>query len=160
MSSVSTVIRRQHGRVPQEQLVTAVIVQVTFNWKGFLSAMGSNITFQSRNVLSKKFMTKGKLTVVSDMLCWRVCPGDVMACSYAMLCREGCSGYYALQYRCVTYVCTTPWASDARSWCLIGIMTYHGRTRLPRSLSELNPACSLQQRHEHQPQFCCRQGWP
>ncbi len=33
---------------------------MTFNWKGFLSAMGSNLTFQSRNVLSKKFMTKGE----------------------------------------------------------------------------------------------------
>lgn len=38
----------------------ASVSEVTFNWKGFLSAMGSNITFQSRNVLSKKFMTKGK----------------------------------------------------------------------------------------------------
>ena len=31
-------------------------MQVTFNWPGFLAAMGSNVTFQSRNVLSKKFM--------------------------------------------------------------------------------------------------------
>eukprot|EP00887_Chlorella_sp_A99_P002025 scaffold18.g2025.t1 len=34
--------------------------EISFTWKGFLSAMGSNLTFQSRNVLSKKFMTKGK----------------------------------------------------------------------------------------------------
>ena len=33
-----------------------VLPQVTFNWPGFLAAMGSNVTFQSRNVLSKKFM--------------------------------------------------------------------------------------------------------
>lgn len=36
----------------------ASITEATFNWGGFLSAMGSNITFQSRNVLSKKFMGK------------------------------------------------------------------------------------------------------
>lgn len=32
-------------------------LQVTFNWTGFWSAMGSNLTFQSRNVLSKKMMS-------------------------------------------------------------------------------------------------------
>lgn len=37
----------------------ASVTEVTFNWPGFLAAMGSNITFQSRNVLSKKFMGKG-----------------------------------------------------------------------------------------------------
>ena len=36
----------------------ASITEATFNWGGFLSAMGSNVTFQSRNVLSKKFMGK------------------------------------------------------------------------------------------------------
>lgn len=36
----------------------ASVTEATFNWGGFLSAMGSNITFQSRNVLSKKFMGK------------------------------------------------------------------------------------------------------
>ena len=34
--------------------------EVTFNWPGFLAAMGSNLTFQSRNVFSKKFMGKSK----------------------------------------------------------------------------------------------------
>lgn len=34
----------------------ASISEASFNWLGFLSAMGSNITFQSRNVLSKKLM--------------------------------------------------------------------------------------------------------
>lgn len=34
--------------------------EVTFNWPGFLAAMGSNVTFQSRNVFSKKFMGKSK----------------------------------------------------------------------------------------------------
>jgi solute carrier family 35 protein E1 len=33
--------------------------ELSFNWTGFLAALGSNITFQSRNVLSKKFMLKG-----------------------------------------------------------------------------------------------------
>jgi hypothetical protein len=34
------------------------LLQASFNWIGFLSAMGSNLTFQSRNVLSKKLMVK------------------------------------------------------------------------------------------------------
>jgi solute carrier family 35 protein E1 len=38
----------------------ASTAELSFTWKGFLSAMGSNLTFQSRNVLSKKFMSKGK----------------------------------------------------------------------------------------------------
>ncbi|KAL4443710.1 hypothetical protein ABPG75_011447 [Micractinium tetrahymenae] len=41
-------------------VVLASTSELSFTWKGFLSAMGSNLTFQSRNVLSKKFMTKGK----------------------------------------------------------------------------------------------------
>ena len=35
----------------------ASLSEATFNWAGFLSAMGSNLTFQSRNVFSKKFLT-------------------------------------------------------------------------------------------------------
>ena len=35
--------------------------EVTFNWVGFGSAMGSNLTFQSRNVLSKKVMGGNKV---------------------------------------------------------------------------------------------------
>lgn len=34
----------------------ASATEATFNWAGFLSAMGSNLTFQSRNVLSKLLM--------------------------------------------------------------------------------------------------------
>jgi hypothetical protein len=41
-------------------VVLASTSELSFTWKGFLSAMGSNVTFQSRNVLSKKLMTKGK----------------------------------------------------------------------------------------------------
>jgi solute carrier family 35 protein E1 len=37
----------------------ASVSEVSFNWAGFLAAMGSNITFQSRNVLSKKLMGGG-----------------------------------------------------------------------------------------------------
>ncbi|KAL6964405.1 hypothetical protein U1Q18_035460 [Sarracenia purpurea var. burkii] len=36
----------------------ASISEATFNWPGFWSAMASNLTNQSRNVLSKKFMVK------------------------------------------------------------------------------------------------------
>ena len=39
--------------------------EVTFNWPGFLAAMGSNVTFQSRNVFSKKFMGKSKARPLS-----------------------------------------------------------------------------------------------
>lgn len=38
----------------------ASATEMSFNWAGFSAAMGSNLTFQSRNVLSKKFMGKGK----------------------------------------------------------------------------------------------------
>jgi len=38
----------------------ASMTEASFNWAGFLSAMGSNLTFQSRNVLSKKFMGGAK----------------------------------------------------------------------------------------------------
>eukprot|EP00889_Picochlorum_renovo_P001580 jgi/Picre1/28610/NNA_004010.t1 len=38
----------------------ASISELSFNWTGFLTALGSNVTFQSRNVLSKKLMLKGK----------------------------------------------------------------------------------------------------
>ena len=34
----------------------ASATEASFNWAGFGAAMGSNLTFQSRNVLSKKFM--------------------------------------------------------------------------------------------------------
>ena len=42
--------------------------EATFNWTGFLSAMGSNVTFQSRNVFSKKVMSKNKVGQVPDAL--------------------------------------------------------------------------------------------
>lgn len=41
-------------------VVAASASEATFNWGGFLAAMGSNITFQSRNVFSKKFMGSQK----------------------------------------------------------------------------------------------------
>lgn len=37
--------------------------EVTFNWPGFGAAMGSNVTFQSRNVFSKKLMAGSGLKV-------------------------------------------------------------------------------------------------
>lgn len=39
-------------------VVLTSLSEATFNWPGFLSAIASNITFQSRNVLSKKLMIK------------------------------------------------------------------------------------------------------
>ena len=36
----------------------ASMTEASFNWAGFWSAMASNVSFQSRNVLSKKFMVK------------------------------------------------------------------------------------------------------
>jgi solute carrier family 35 protein E1 len=36
----------------------ASLTEASFNWAGFWSAMASNVTFQSRNVLSKKVMAK------------------------------------------------------------------------------------------------------
>ena len=38
----------------------ASFTEASFNWAGFGAAMGSNITFQSRNVLSKKLMGNQK----------------------------------------------------------------------------------------------------
>lgn len=38
-------------------VAAASLKEVSFTWPGFASAMGSNLTFQSRNVLSKKVMT-------------------------------------------------------------------------------------------------------
>ena len=43
--------------------------EVTFNWPGFLAAMGSNVTFQSRNVFSKKFMAKAKVCALLSFTC-------------------------------------------------------------------------------------------
>ena len=39
-------------------LIVTVLPQSSFNWMGFGAAMGSNVTFQSRNVLSKKLMIR------------------------------------------------------------------------------------------------------
>ncbi|GMI99461.1 PHOSPHOENOLPYRUVATE/PHOSPHATE TRANSLOCATOR, Nitrous Oxide Overexpressor 1, CAB UNDEREXPRESSED 1 [Hibiscus trionum] len=39
-------------------VVLASVTESSFNWAGFLSAMASNLTNQSRNVLSKKVMVK------------------------------------------------------------------------------------------------------
>ena len=66
----------------------ASITEVSFNWAGFFAAMGSNITFQSRNVLSKKMMglssIKGAIdninlfsviTVLSCLVCLPIAMG-------------------------------------------------------------------------------------
>ncbi|GAV67949.1 EamA domain-containing protein/TPT domain-containing protein [Cephalotus follicularis] len=41
----------------------ASFTEASFNWTGFISAMASNVTNQSRNVLSKKFMVKKEETL-------------------------------------------------------------------------------------------------
>mmetsp|Transcript_16455 Transcript_16455/g.28200 ORF Transcript_16455/g.28200 Transcript_16455/m.28200 type:complete len:412 (-) Transcript_16455:692-1927(-) len=47
-------------------VVIASLSEATFNWIGFSSAIFSNVTFQSRNVLSKKLMiTKGSVDNVN-----------------------------------------------------------------------------------------------
>lgn len=47
-------------------VVIASASEASFNWGGFLSAIASNITFQSRNVLSKKLMiSKGGIDKMS-----------------------------------------------------------------------------------------------
>ena len=43
---------------PPPTLPSPAVTEATFNWTGFLSAIFSNMTFQSRNVLSKKLMIK------------------------------------------------------------------------------------------------------
>ncbi|GMH33700.1 hypothetical protein BSKO_01534 [Bryopsis sp. KO-2023] len=42
-------------------VAAASLSEATFNWGGFAAAMGSNITFQSRNVLSKKTMNTSEI---------------------------------------------------------------------------------------------------
>ena len=44
-------------------VVAASASEATFNWPGFLAAMGSNVTFQSRNVFSKKFMGSKRVSL-------------------------------------------------------------------------------------------------
>ena len=54
--------------------------EVTFNWPGFLAAMGSNLTFQSRNVFSKKFMAKAKVIAsVSASMTWTALDGKAVS---------------------------------------------------------------------------------
>jgi len=42
-------------------VVLASVSEASFNWTGFVSAMGSNLAFQSRNVLSKRYMQAASL---------------------------------------------------------------------------------------------------
>jgi solute carrier family 35, member E1 len=48
-------------------VLMASLTEVTFNWTGFLSALFSNITFQSRNVLSKKLMLSERGSKMNNM---------------------------------------------------------------------------------------------
>eukprot|EP00798_Chlamydomonas_sp_ICE-L_P030815 gene30815-35848_t len=42
-------------------VVVASATDLSFNWYGFVTAMGSNFAFQSRNVISKRYMTESSL---------------------------------------------------------------------------------------------------
>lgn len=42
-------------------VIVASATDLSFNWYGFMTAMGSNVAFQSRNVLSKKYMVESSL---------------------------------------------------------------------------------------------------
>jgi len=47
-------------------VVVASATEVSFNWYGFLTAMGSNLAFQSRNVISKKYMVESSLESLEE----------------------------------------------------------------------------------------------
>mmetsp|Transcript_9931 Transcript_9931/g.29989 ORF Transcript_9931/g.29989 Transcript_9931/m.29989 type:complete len:343 (-) Transcript_9931:341-1369(-) len=59
----------------------ASMAEVSFNWLGFLTAMGSNLTFQSRNVLSKKLMLKKEGESVDNLSMF----GLITAASFLLL---------------------------------------------------------------------------
>lgn len=60
-------------------VLLASLTETTFNWTGFLAAMFSNITFQSRNVLSKKFM-------ISKVCCMQKPPARLLPGFVALAC--------------------------------------------------------------------------
>ena len=62
------------------------ILQASFNWRGFLSAMGSNLTFQSRNVFSKKIMGSAKPSDKEDKVWACMCCVGVGVCLWASSC--------------------------------------------------------------------------
>jgi drug/metabolite transporter (DMT)-like permease len=89
-------------------VIMASLSEVTFNWTGFTSALLSNITFQSRNVLSKKLM----ITKVGRRVCRRagVRGTSAIDCSWALhshvwgfACAAGmtqsCLAAHALQHK-------------------------------------------------------------
>mmetsp|Transcript_31494 Transcript_31494/g.59206 ORF Transcript_31494/g.59206 Transcript_31494/m.59206 type:complete len:547 (-) Transcript_31494:250-1890(-) len=47
-------------------VVVASATDLSFNWYGFTTAMGSNLMFQSRNVISKKYMVESSLESLED----------------------------------------------------------------------------------------------
>ena len=47
-------------------VVVASATDLSFNWYGFATAMGSNLFFQSRNVISKKYMVESSLESLED----------------------------------------------------------------------------------------------
>ena len=66
-------------------VVMASITEVSFNWPGFLTAVASNVSFQSRNVLSKKFM-KGVRFDDVNLFGWISCLAAATATPLALLC--------------------------------------------------------------------------
>ena len=98
----------------------ASFTEASFNWAGFGAAMGSNVTFQSRNVLSKKLMGNQKevpststshTTPLSLSVCVCVCMITVCwtssrACSMQYVCLVTCTdNNCSLECRCDRCVC-------------------------------------------------------
>lgn len=81
----------------------ASVTEATFNWGGFLAAMGSNITFQSRNVLSKKFMGKDtKVNHTVTVLCnCHLSPKALQFCCNFILHHECKASVYFATASCI-----------------------------------------------------------
>jgi solute carrier family 35 protein E1 len=65
-------------------VVIASVSEVSFNWPGFLTAVASNVSFQSRNVLSKKFM-KGVEFDDVNLFGWISCLAAATALPLALI---------------------------------------------------------------------------
>jgi len=65
-------------------VVLASVSEVSFNWPGFLTAVASNVSFQSRNVLSKKFM-KGVEFDDVNLFGWISCLAAITAIPLAIV---------------------------------------------------------------------------
>lgn len=75
-------------------VIGASVSEVSFNWGGFGSAMASNLTFQSRNVFSKRSMTpevKQRVCAHAFQPPGRNVAGQIWARARSLLCRSATS---------------------------------------------------------------------